>query len=1000
MRLFADDVILYITVRDPCDQQMLQKDLTKLAEWESCWGMLFHPEKCSVLNVSCKRNIPRYPFKLKGTTLENNTIVTYLGVDLTSTLSWSHHIDRISGKTSRTQGFLRRNLKISSEETKSAAYRTTISVWKALPASVAEADSPGAFKKGLAALRALAIMERNPLGLLPFVLLFFFIISSTNSSTTTFYNTEQISHSSTGTTNPDHEVHPSNHSSNHTEHEESHGHHVEVVEIRYEEISSPFLFTVVVLVAVISKMGFHYANKLSSIVPESCLLIIVGTVFGTIIYFSGSGGELQKFFTPETFFHYLLPPIILESAFNLYDRTFTENIGSILIFAVFGTIAACLLLGLSLIGLQMTSAMPYVGEPVQLLVFSALIVAVDPVAVLAVFNEVGVNRVLYFLVFGESLLNDGVTVVLYHVLQSYNLILQERDITAEDIVLGFVKFFLVCFGGLFIGVIIGALSSILTKYTNNVKVIEPVVIFGTAYIAFLLAEMFAFSGIISIIACGIVQVAYAFANITKKSRVTVKFFTKVLSTISEIIIFLFLGLFFVQEHSWNTALSLWTVLFITVYRFGVTFLASSLINRFDKYRVRKIRYDEMFIVSYGGIRGAVCFSLVALLDIEAFPMKDIFITSTLFVIFFTVFIQGSTIKPLVRLLQVKLAAKTKETSMYVELTEHVTDHLMAGMEDLIGKEGKNSMREWFYHMDEKYIRRFLLRDHNLNEEQYEILQCYEKLMMKEHYKNLHLCGASQLPEDANRLRNIDSRALIQQIKSSTSGKDNDYDMHLPEHDDDSPVADALKVTFSLEDTPNTPAEARHFFDKHIQRPVSHMNVYGFSKGLQDPDRIKNRKLTRMFSIREQWSNKRNNNLQLERLKTIRKMPERAMSWSEENTEEVQFREQHRQAPRQRAMTMNNDGSAVAPLNKMYKESHNTVIEVDENTHFEGTENEPLMDENSEEIQKNDSKRENSDTLPKSESVDRHGQLTRQGAVATDDIALQPVGELKRHRSLD
>ena len=46
-RLFADDCIVYRTIRDHADQEALQEDLVRLAEWEDKWGMEFHPQKCS-----------------------------------------------------------------------------------------------------------------------------------------------------------------------------------------------------------------------------------------------------------------------------------------------------------------------------------------------------------------------------------------------------------------------------------------------------------------------------------------------------------------------------------------------------------------------------------------------------------------------------------------------------------------------------------------------------------------------------------------------------------------------------------------------------------------------------------------------------------------------------------------------------------------------------------------------------------------------------------------
>ncbi|XP_013068725.2 Na(+)/H(+) exchanger beta-like [Biomphalaria glabrata] len=553
----------------------------------------------------------------------------------------------------------------------------------------------------------------------------------------------------------------------HGNHTRSGSHHgsLHVAAIAYDEVRDPLIFTIVVLLAALSKVGYHHANFLSSHIPESCILIILGTLFGAVIHFSGLSTSLPTFFKPHEFFIFLLPPIILEAAFSLHDRTFSENIGSILLFAVLGTVLACLMLGGTLYGLAMSGAMGEIKNLsfLQVMVFSSLIVAVDPVAVLAVFNEIGVNQVLYFLVFGESLLNDGVTVVLYKVFQAYN---NMDEITGWHIFLGLVKFFVVCLGGLLIGVLAGIATALLTKHAQHVKVAQPLIIYTMAYLGFLMAELFEFSGIISIIGCGLVQMQYAFHNISDKSRTTLKYFTKVISSANEIIIFLFLGLVMVNdEHEWHTGFTLWTIFFCLVYRFIIIFVMSYIINWLDVYRVRKIGLQEQFMIAYGGLRGAVCFSLVALLDPHDLPAKNMFVTTTLSVILFTVFVQGISIKPLVYFLQISLAPEKNQT-MYKELNARVTDHLMAGIEDIIGDHGKNHLRERMEYLDSKYLKPWLQVDADPRDSNLKIF--YENLLLKEHYKYLKLSGAKTDEEEIPDLPHVNTELLLSTLANGGS----------------------------------------------------------------------------------------------------------------------------------------------------------------------------------------------------------------------------------------
>ena len=125
-RLFADDCIIYKKINSMQDCQQLQHDLHCLAQWETTWGMAFHPDKCNVLRVTRRKRPASYSYLLKGHQLEEVTTAKYLGVDMSNNLLGKDHIDRIVKKADCTLGFLQRNLRISNTDTKTAAYSALV----------------------------------------------------------------------------------------------------------------------------------------------------------------------------------------------------------------------------------------------------------------------------------------------------------------------------------------------------------------------------------------------------------------------------------------------------------------------------------------------------------------------------------------------------------------------------------------------------------------------------------------------------------------------------------------------------------------------------------------------------------------------------------------------------------------------------------------------------------------------------------------------------------
>ena len=98
--------------------------------------------------------------------------------------------------------------------------------------------------------------------------------------------------------------------------------------------------------------------------------------------------------------------------------------------------------------------------------------------------------------------------------------------------------------------------------------VEPLFTLMFAYASYICAETFHFSGIISLTCCGLVQKGYVQHNISKKSHTTIMYMTKTLSSISEVIIFLFLGQIMMRDdHVWNSSFIFFTIVFCIIYRF-------------------------------------------------------------------------------------------------------------------------------------------------------------------------------------------------------------------------------------------------------------------------------------------------------------------------------------------------------------------------------------------------------------------------------------------------
>lgn len=244
----------------------------------------------------------------------------------------------------------------------------------------------------------------------------------------------------------------------------------------------------ILLIHLMLQTNFRY-------LPESVVIVFLGGAIGMTINMMShqniANWRKEEAFSPTAFFLVLLPPIIFESGYNLHKGNFFQNIGSILVFAIFGTAISAFVIGagIYLLGL---AEVAYKLSFVESFAFGSLISAVDPVATVAIFHALDVDPVLNMLVFGESILNDAISIVLTtSVLESNN-----ASTTSEAIILGINRFCLMFFASAGIGVVFALISALLLKHIDLRK--NPSLEFGLmlvfTYAPYVLAEGIHLSG--------------------------------------------------------------------------------------------------------------------------------------------------------------------------------------------------------------------------------------------------------------------------------------------------------------------------------------------------------------------------------------------------------------------------------------------------------------------------------------------------------------------------
>jgi CPA1 family monovalent cation:H+ antiporter len=386
-------------------------------------------------------------------------------------------------------------------------------------------------------------------------------------------------------------------------------------------------------------------------VPHAVLLAAAGCLIGGAIAGFGAGTGLvvaddvlqalgRMNLSSETFLFIFLPALLFETALNVDVRRLAEDVGPVLLLAVIGVLVSTFVVGFALA--------PF--APVSLLaclLLGAILATTDPVAVVAVFRDIGAPRRLSLLAEGESLLNDAAAIALFGLIVA--MMIGTSAVSPLDAALHFVLDFA---GGLAFGWVTGRLACLFLPSLREHYLAMATLTVGVAYLTFIVGDHYLhISGVVACVAAGLVVSSEGRRRLSPSSFTDLHHAWEQTGFWASSLIFLLAAMTApatLANASWqDLALLLVVIVSATAARAITLFVLLPGLSAIGMGQ--RVVTNHKIVMLWGGMRGAISLALaLAATENHMLPPEVrhfVGVLATGFVLF-TLFVSAPTLRPL------------------------------------------------------------------------------------------------------------------------------------------------------------------------------------------------------------------------------------------------------------------------------------------------------------------------------------------------------------------